>query len=512
MSLKRNVVANYLGQGWKALTGLVFIPVYIHFLGIESFALVGIFGMLQAWLALLDMGMKPALAREMARFSAGRHGIEFIRDLLHSVVTVALLMAVVIGAAIWAASGWLASDWLQARQLSVAATASAISWMGLVVASRFIENIYVNCLVGLQRQVVQNAAGALLATVRNVGVIAVLAWVSPTIQAFFIWQGIVSLVAIATYSTLVHSILPRGPRKARFSWPALRHIWRFAGGMLAISLMAQLLTQLDKILLSRLLSLEAFGYYALAAMVATALRLIPGPITNAVYPRFTELVALDDGQPRLRALYHRSAQLVTVLMGSAALVLIVFPHLVLASWTGNAHLARDAAPLLSVLALGTLLNGLVWIPYQLQLAHGWTALAIRVNAVSVAFLVPAIFWLVGRFGAIGAAWAWVALNVGYMGFTIHFMHRRLLVDEKWRWYARDIALPLACAGAVAALLRSATPPDLGRLAGIAALGMYSCAILATAVFAAPLVRQQASRFFAAAAAAASSRLARGRHP
>ncbi len=37
MSLKKNVIANYLGQGWRVLVELAFIPLYIKFLGIEAF-------------------------------------------------------------------------------------------------------------------------------------------------------------------------------------------------------------------------------------------------------------------------------------------------------------------------------------------------------------------------------------------------------------------------------------------------------------------------------------------
>ncbi len=102
VSLKKNVVANYLGQGWRALMGIAFVPVYIRYLGMESFALVGLFAMLQAWLALLDMGTKPALGREMARFTAGRHDVEFVRDLLRSIVIVGLATASIIAAGIYA--------------------------------------------------------------------------------------------------------------------------------------------------------------------------------------------------------------------------------------------------------------------------------------------------------------------------------------------------------------------------------------------------------------------------
>ena len=67
--LKRNLIANYLGQGWTALMGLAFIALYIKFLGIEAYGLIGIFAVLSAWLALLDMGMTPTVSREMARYT-----------------------------------------------------------------------------------------------------------------------------------------------------------------------------------------------------------------------------------------------------------------------------------------------------------------------------------------------------------------------------------------------------------------------------------------------------------
>ena len=72
-STTKNLATDCLGQGWRALMGMAFIPLYIRYLGIESYSLIGIFAILQAWLGLLDMGMRPALGREMARFNGGAH-------------------------------------------------------------------------------------------------------------------------------------------------------------------------------------------------------------------------------------------------------------------------------------------------------------------------------------------------------------------------------------------------------------------------------------------------------
>lgn len=506
MSLKRNVVANYIGQGWKALMGLAFIPLYIKYLGVEAYGLIGIFAILQSWLVLMDMGMKPALGREMARFTAGAHDAQSIRDLLRSIeiVGVAIACAIIVGA--WACAGWLATDWVKAQHLSVGTVTHAFAIMGIVAALRFVEDIYVSSLVGLQRQVLQNVVVTVIATLRGLGVVGVLAWVSPTISAFFIWQGAVSLLSVGLFVTVVYRTLPRAVRPARFSKQALVDIWRFAAGMMLITSLAMLLTQIDKILLSRQLSLTVFGYYALASVVANGLYVLTSPITTAFYPRFTELVARGDG-PQLRKIYHQGAQLVTVLTGSAAVLLIVFGHPVVLLWTGDGALTQKVVPLLRVLVLGTFLNTLMWIPYQFQLANAWTGLTVKINAVAVAALVPAILWVVPRYGAIGAAWVWVVLNGGYLTFSIYFMHRRLLRAEKWCWYRQDVLIPILAAGAAAELCRWILPQSLGNWAAFGALLLSAACVFTFAIMAAPAVRRQVFRYLFGKARSASANAA-----
>ncbi|MDE2060547.1 MAG: hypothetical protein KGL31_00010 [candidate division NC10 bacterium] len=45
--VKRNIIANTLGRGWSMLMGLVFVPLYIKFLGMEAYGLIGFFATLQ---------------------------------------------------------------------------------------------------------------------------------------------------------------------------------------------------------------------------------------------------------------------------------------------------------------------------------------------------------------------------------------------------------------------------------------------------------------------------------
>ncbi|HAE41819.1 MAG TPA: polysaccharide biosynthesis protein, partial [Clostridiales bacterium] len=392
--------------------GLVFLPTYIKYLGIEAYGLIGIFAALQGWLTLLDMGMTPVLGREMARFTDGQRSAQSIRDLLRTIETIAMVIAFLTAIGIWLASGWLASDWLKAEKLPLSLVAQTFSVMGVVTALRFIENIYRSAIIGLQRQVLLSLISSAMATLRGFGAVGVMIWVAPTVEAFFVWQGLISIVTLALFAMVLYKTLPHLPTTTHFSLVELKSVWRFAAGISGSTFLVLLLTQIDKILLSRILTLEHFGYYSLAIALTGAFCFFTGPIGQAYYPRFAELSSGRDESALITA-FHSSMQLIVILMGTASMVLIFFSETVLFCWTHNSLLAHEIAPLVTVLALGTLLNGLTWIPYQMQIAHGWTSLTIRVNAVAVIILVPAIFVVAPRYGAMGVAWIWVALNIGY---------------------------------------------------------------------------------------------------
>jgi O-antigen/teichoic acid export membrane protein len=481
MSLRKNVGANLFGQGWASLVGLAFIPLYIQFIGVEAYGLIGIFALLQAWLSLLDFGLTPTISREMARFTAGGHDAQSIRNLLRSVEISMLVVAGIVAAAIWLSSGWLAAEWLRAEALPLAVVAQALAIMGVVVGLRFIEGIYRSSAVGLQRQVSLNVATSLLATLRAVGAVGILAWVSPTVIAFFLWQGLVSAISVCVLALVVHRSLPPAAGATSLSLNPLRSIWRFAGGTLLVTLLGFLLSQSDKVILSATLSLSAFAVYSVAYTVASAVRLIAQPIDQAVFPRLTQLHQLGD-RAGLANLYHKTSQYNAVLMGSVGLFIAVFGHDVLALWMQDSALAADTYAILWILVIGMVLNGLMNTPYYLQMATGWTDLLVKVNAVLVVLFVPATYVLTQRFQATGAAIAWVLLNVTYVVAVARLMHRRLLRGELGEWYTKDLLMPLSAGAATALALRFLMPTQGGALVTVLYLALsLACVVSASAL-------------------------------
>lgn len=446
MSVRQNVIANYLGQSWIALMGVVFLPLYINFLGIEAYGLVGLYVTVQALFFLLDFGMTPTLSREMSR--CGPTGsTDTIRSVLRTMEYVSIATTVVCAAVIWYLSGWVAKSWIHVKELPLDQAGDAIALMGVAAGLRLTEGLYRGAMIGLQRQVALNSLSSILATLRWAGGVGVMAWWSPTIAAFFLWQAAVSLLTVIVLAHAVYRGLPITSSATRFSIHLLSDRITFSSGMMVNAVLALLLTQLDKVLLSRILSLEAFGYYTLAATVASLILQLVTPISQAYYPQLARQLASSD-MTGLKSSYRQSYQLVCSAVFPLGLLLAFYGDSILFLWTGSEVLGGNVYPFLMLLAIGNTLHGTMFMPNMLRLAYGWSWYAVKLNSVAVLVLVPAILWATPLYGAVGAAWVWLILNFGYITLGVPYMHRRVLPDELGKWFREGFVIPFLAVIAV----------------------------------------------------------------
>ncbi|MGD0339198.1 MAG: oligosaccharide flippase family protein [Bacteroidota bacterium] len=450
--LKKNIVANFAGSIWQALMGVIFIPLYVKFMGIESWGLIGVFATLQVMFGLFDMGLSSTLNREMARLSILPHKEQEMRNLVRTLEVLYWGVAVSIGIVVVSLSPFIAHHWIKAGQLSPKTIEQALLIMGFVIALQMPIGFYSGGLMGLQKQVLLNVINIGVSTLRGAGAILVLWLVSPTIQAFFLWQIIISTINTFLLEIFLWRVLPFVEKKVIFQKQLLKGIWRFAAGMSGITFLGVILTQLDKVILSKMLSLEMFGYYTLASVVAMSLNRLIGPVFLGIYPRLTQLVSIND-QERLKRLYHQSCQFMSVLILPVAIIIAMFSYEILLLWTRNPATAEKSHLIVSILICGTALNGIMNLPYALQLAFGWTRLSFFKNVIAVFLFVPLIIYMAAHYGAVGAASVWLVLNIGYVFFEIPVMHSRLLREEKWRWYWHDVCFPLVVCFLIAGLGR-----------------------------------------------------------
>jgi len=459
MSLKKNILANYVSQIYATLISIVMVPFYIHYMGIEAYALVGIFAMLQVWFNLLDMGLSTTLVRETARFSGGAINAKTLRSLLRALELIFFGVAVVGGGFIVLFSGVIATEWLNAEKLSPAEVVGVISLIGIIISLRWMAGLYRSVITGFERQVWLGAFNAIIATARFVLIIPALIYVGATPTIFFIFQLFVALIELAVLFVQAYRILPKLEMGEilNFSWQPLRNVMKFTFSITFASTVWICVTQVDKLILSKLLSLTDYGYFTLAVLVASVVSLMTAPISQALLPRLVKLSAEGDEKGFIE-LYRNATQLVCVIVVPITLVLAHFAQPILMAWTGNAEIAQPSAPILVLYALGNGLLAVSAFQYYLQYARGTLRMHMLGIVILALTLLPSLIWATVNYGVMGAGFAWFIINGGYFLLWVPLVHSRLVPGLHRRWLMNDI-LPIVLLGWLAALIVQTVFPE-----------------------------------------------------
>src|SRR5258708_18446929 len=167
--VRRNIIANVAGRGWSALLSLAVIPVYIHFLGIEAYGLIGFFLSLMAVLSLLDLGLGTALNRQFAQYAMQSGKAQEMRDLLRTLEIIYWLIGIAIGTTMMALAPAVAAYWIKPQHLTAETATQALTLMGVAVAFQWPRALYTCGLMGIQMQGAFYLISSITCTVNNIG-------------------------------------------------------------------------------------------------------------------------------------------------------------------------------------------------------------------------------------------------------------------------------------------------------------------------------------------------------
>lgn len=450
--LRINLASNFFASLITVILSLVFVPVYLRMIGVEGYGLVGFFGVMQTVMAMLDLGLSTTLNRELAVLSVGVGQKSEMRILVSTIGVIYWSIGMFVCAGLLAASSWIAGSWLHTGSIDqgIVLDCVRIGVAGLFFA--WPASLYSGGLMGLQWHARMNVILVVCNLLRYGGVVPLLYFSGNDVRVFFLWQLFVNLLQTFLYMGLLRLALGGNGGGRVFDVTVLRNRWNFAAGVGFVTVLGIILTQTDKIILSRILTLEMFGYYALASSIALALYRLINPVLSAVFPRFSELLAKNDFNA-LSNLYHSCAQFLAVLLFPVLAVVLFFSWDIICVWTRNSVIADHTTVVLKLLIAGSVLNGIASLPIMLQWAAKWTSLHITVTLVMVVVLVPLLIVFSLRYGAIGGASVWLLLNAIFVAVMPVLTHRRLIPAALLSFYIRDILPPLAASLVAAAAVR-----------------------------------------------------------
>ena len=462
-SLKRNAIANYFGQAYVMLIGIVVTPLYLQHLGIEAYGLVGFFALLQTWMNLLDIGLTPTLGRQIAHARGKTKGFDEFRKLLKSFELIFFGLALLAVFGVYFASTWLANDWINAELLSTDVIAYCIKLMGVMIGLRWFSGLYRSGINGLEDQVWLNIANILLMTLKFVGALILLIFISNDIQHFFEYQLVIGSIELIVVMTRFYKKLPVSKVPIpiiSFHLESVKAVAPFALGVAYTAGIWIFVSQVDKLILSGVLTLAEFGYFSLVVIIAAAINAITGPISNAIQPRMTYLLS-GGSEVEMLALYRKATQLVTWVSMSVSIMVAFFAEPLIYAWTGNKEAASWSKDILFWFALGNGVLAIIAFQYYLQIAHGKLKLHILGATLSAIIEVPIIVYAALNYGALGAGITWFIVRVVWGLVWTPIVHHYFAPGLHLKWLFNDILIIVLAVTLVALLMQYLYPETNG---------------------------------------------------
>jgi len=438
-SIKLNIIANFTGQVWVALINFGLVPLYIKFLGIESYGLLGFFVSLQTLVSVLDLGLGTTANREVARHSGSANGTDgqLLFDILSSLQYVYFGFAVIIVVGFWGASKSLATAWITAETISSNVLQMAIIIFGITVGLRWPLALYNGILRGAEKQVKLNMITIAIASVKGIGSAILIIFFSRSLLTLLAWHLLCGFIEVLVTGSFAWKSVPKPlQNKRNFSYAALRSVFGFSATVAIISILAVAIKQIDKVIISKLLPLTDVGYYNTALQVYAGIQLFITPISTALFPRLSSLISIGKNKC-LSDVYHRASKTISFSTSLVASIIMFNSRDLLYLWTQSPVVAERAWMPLSVLACAAIFNSVMQASYVLQLASGLQRIPLINNIIAFVVFTPISYFLVLKLGIVGGAISWAAYNLIYFSITPFFTHKYLLKEEIMDWYTKD---------------------------------------------------------------------------
>jgi O-antigen/teichoic acid export membrane protein len=434
----RNVLANWTGHVVGVAVGFFLSPLIVHHLGPSAYGVWTLVTALTAYLGLLDLGVRSAVTRYVARCEG-----EGNRETGTRVAATALtIFAVMAGVAVVAATllGLTAPRVFHIPPEYETPTLMVAVLAGATIGVALVSGALGGILAGLQRfdlLCVVDVAGTLLRAALVLGVIGA----GGGLVALAAAQLTASAAAGGLTAWLGRRVYPELRLRPAWSRAHARLIVAYGGYAFVAQLASSVIDRAGVIVIGAFLPMTAVAVYGIAGGLIDYARALVGGIRVTLAPRASVMEGRGQADA-VRALALQAVRYCTLLAMSIAAVLALRGATFIGLWMGPDYGAASG-PVVAILAVrllflgatGAAANVLLGTSHERAVAGVVVAEAV-VAVVTMALLVPPL-------GVAGAAWGTAAPTAAAAILAWPWLLRRALGVRVGRYLASGWGLPVA---------------------------------------------------------------------
>ena len=463
--LARNSLYSALKSGISLALLLVVMPYAIRVLGKEVYGIWALAALVTSYAQLSDFGIAECVVKYAAEYRVRQDSIA-INRLVNTVVATYLVLTVVVGGLLWLVLPYIAREillipaTLQGEAILIFRLAVGIFFVSMVTG------VFASLIVATQQMGYAATVNIVSACLGALGAIVFLSQ-GFGLRGLIMTNAVVALVAAVLNVWFAYRLLP-DLRLNPLRWAdkqMLRHILGYSWKTQTSNLAQLLIFQLDRILLSRYLGLEAVTFYEVGCNIAMYARTFVMTLFSPMIPAASALHAEHD-QGVLAGLYRRSFKFAALIAIPCCLLVVGLAHPFIHVWMGEgfALSAVTLQLLLPIYLLNILTSPGVFLLNGMNRPEIGMKAAVFAGVTNL-FLCFFLIRSAGYFGLI----AGIALSLSGAAIYFVLMLHHNLPGLEWKMY-RPIFLGPLLVCVPAALLLHFSGPSLG-LATLPMLGM-----------------------------------------
>lgn len=342
----KNVLANWLGLGTTMAVGFFLTPFIIHRLGDAAFGLWVLLTTFTGYYGLLDLGLRNAIIRYVARYSTTGE-----RENLSRVVNTCIFSYSILGIALLGVTGlcaWKFQEFFHVTPGLEPTARTLLLVVGVGTALGMPLIVFGGVLEGLQRFRWLGNVQALGSVLRAVLIVSLLNRGYGLLMLGVVTVG-VNLLSSLAYWMAVKRVVPQLEyRWAHVENAMLKTLATFGLVTFWIGIAQTLRFQFDAIVIAGFLSLQAVTMFSVSSKIVSYVTMVVQSLAQVFTPMSSEFDAAGDKKQLCRVLLLGNRYSALVMFPLAALMLVLGKSF-LRVWVGEAYVASYSVLVILIL-------------------------------------------------------------------------------------------------------------------------------------------------------------------
>lgn len=396
----KNVLMNWAGYLASILIGFLVSPFVVHHLGNELYGVWSLIVSLTGYLGLLDLGVRGAVTRYVARFHTQGSDIDSSK-LISSALAVfagAGLLAIAISAGL----AFLAMDRLLIPRELLSAARIVVCLAGVTVASSLVGGVFGGVVAGLQRFELTNLAETGVSVGRAISIVLALHW-GKGIVTLGILQLLFSVAAGSVNLCISFKLYPKlHVGVSRLSSEHLRMIFSYGVYSFLLQAFVYLILYTDAVVIAAFLPITMVTFFAIAENLISYSKRLVGGMTTPMTPLASQLQARG-GHEELRQVIIDWSRYATSLGLAIGITFLIRGSTFIGLWMGPAYTSLSGR-VLQVLTIGLIPAASFSVPWAVTFGIGRHRALVPVYFIVAVTNLGLSIALIKPLGIVGVAW------------------------------------------------------------------------------------------------------------